>query len=42
MAFEIVAASRAEEAKTTPWRHAIRTGLALGGVERVHGGRSAS
>ena len=32
MAFELVAASRAEEAKTTPWRHAIRTGLALGGV----------
>ena len=32
MAFEIVAASRAEQAKTTPWRHAIRTGLALGGV----------
>ena len=32
MAFEIVAASRAEEAKTTPWRHAIRTGLALGGA----------
>jgi branched-chain amino acid transport system permease protein len=30
MAFEIVAASRAEQAKTTPWRHAIRTGLALG------------
>lgn len=32
MAFEIVAASRAEQAKTTPWRHAIRSGLALGGV----------
>jgi branched-chain amino acid transport system permease protein len=32
MAFQLVAASRAEEAKTTPWRHAIRTGLALGGV----------
>jgi branched-chain amino acid transport system permease protein len=32
MAFEIVAASRAEQAKTTPWRHAIKTGLALGGV----------
>ena len=32
MAFEIVAASRAEQAKTTPWRHAIRTGLALGGA----------
>ena len=30
MAFEIVAASRAEQAKTTPWRHAVRTGLALG------------
>jgi len=32
VAFEIVAASRAEQAKTTPWRHAIRTGLALGGA----------
>ncbi|MGH6914182.1 MAG: ABC transporter permease subunit, partial [Geminicoccales bacterium] len=32
MAFELVAASRAEEAKTTPWRHTIRTGLALGGA----------
>jgi branched-chain amino acid transport system permease protein len=32
MAFEIVAASRAEQAKTTPWRHAIGTGLALGGA----------
>ena len=32
MAFEIVAASRAEQTKTTPWRHAVRTGLALGGV----------
>ena len=32
MAFEIVAASRAEQAKTTPWNHAIRTGLALGGA----------
>ena len=32
MAFEIVAASRAEQARTTPWRHAIRTGLALGGA----------
>ena len=31
MAFEIVAASRAEQAKTTPWGHAFRTGLALGG-----------
>ena len=32
MAFEIVAASRAEQAKTTPWRHALRTGLVLGGA----------
>ncbi|MGH6919546.1 MAG: hypothetical protein ACREJ0_17785, partial [Geminicoccaceae bacterium] len=32
MAFEIVAASRAEDARTTPWRHVVRTGLALGGV----------
>jgi branched-chain amino acid transport system permease protein len=32
VAFEIVAASRAEQAKTTPWGHAIRTGLALGGA----------
>lgn len=32
MAFEIVAASRAEQAKATPWGHAIRTGLALGGA----------
>jgi branched-chain amino acid transport system permease protein len=30
MAFELVAASRAEDAKTTPWRHVIRSGLALG------------
>ena len=28
VAFDIVAASRAEQAKTTPWRHAITTGLA--------------
>jgi branched-chain amino acid transport system permease protein len=32
MAFELVAASRAEQAKTTPWRHVITTGLALGGA----------
>jgi branched-chain amino acid transport system permease protein len=32
VAFEIVAASRAEQAKTTPWGHVIRTGLALGGA----------
>lgn len=32
MAFEIVAASRAEDARTTPWRHVVRTGLALGSV----------
>lgn len=32
MAFELVAASRAEEARTTPWRHAIRTGLAFGAI----------
>jgi hypothetical protein len=32
VAFEIVAASRAEAAKTTPWRHVLRTGLALGGA----------
>lgn len=32
MAFEIVAASRAEQAKTTPWGHAFQTGLALGGA----------
>jgi branched-chain amino acid transport system permease protein len=32
VAFEIVAASRAEQAKTTPWRHAIRIGLTLGGA----------
>jgi len=32
VAFEIVAASRAEQAKTTPWRHALRTGLVLGGA----------
>jgi len=32
MAFELVAASRAEQATTTPWRHVITTGLALGGL----------
>jgi branched-chain amino acid transport system permease protein len=32
MAFDVVASSRQEQARTTPWRHAVRTGLALGGV----------
>lgn len=32
MAFDVVAASRAELAKSTPWAHAVRTGLALGGA----------
>jgi branched-chain amino acid transport system permease protein len=32
MAFEIVTASRAEDARTTPWGHAARTGLAFGGA----------
>jgi branched-chain amino acid transport system permease protein len=32
MAFDVVASSRAETARTTPWRHAVRTGLTLGGV----------
>lgn len=32
MAFDVVASSRAETARTTPWRHATRIGLALGGA----------
>jgi branched-chain amino acid transport system permease protein len=32
MAFDVVASSRQEQARTTPWRHAVRTGLVLGGV----------
>src|SRR6185295_14626538 len=32
MSFEVVAASRLEERKTTPWRQVVNTGLQMGGT----------
>ena len=32
MSFDVVASSRIEQRKTTPWRHAVATGLQLGAV----------
>ena len=32
MSFEVVASSRIEERKTTAWRHAVDTGLQMGGT----------
>src|SRR5438105_380477 len=32
MSFEVVASSRIEERKTTAWRHAVNTGLQMGGT----------